>query len=140
LPLDGRAELWCSVDGGSWDLLMDDGFGSRFTYGIRNILATDEALYFGTASNFFLYDPAALAPYLSEWMAQMNLTEEQARRLYGFFAHLSTLAEGDWIGTEVYALPHSAPVPEPATLTLVGLGLLGAGAGACRRRKRAPRL
>lgn len=125
VPLDGRAELWCSSDGEHWDILMDDGFDSRFTYGIRNILATEDTLYFGTASNFFIYDPDEWGPELAALIANLELTEEELARVYAFMGKIGSHFEGDWIGTEVYGLTHSAPVPEPSTVLLLGLGMVG---------------
>ena len=129
LPLDGRAELWSSADGLNWDLLMDDGFGSMYTYGIRSMVATEDTLYMGTASNFFMYDPTE---FIGGLLGDVDLRPEQMELFYGLFADIGAYFEGDWIGTEVYAY-HGQPVPEPSTVVLLGLGLLGL-ASLSRRR------
>ena len=135
LPLDGRAELWCSSDGQNWDLMMDDGFGSKYTYGIRSMVATEDTLYMGTASNFFLTDPFEMLPYLQGLFGDIELDAEQLNRLAGLLAHIDSLGEyfqGDWIGTEIYAY-RSQSVPEPETVFLVGIGLFGSAV--CLRRR-----
>ncbi len=135
LPLDGRAELWSSSDGENWELLMDDGFGSKYTYGIRSMVATDDILYMGTASNFFLTNPFELLEQLKFLMGDVVLTEEQMAMLSQFshlFEKLGAYFEGDWIGTEIYAYRgHS--VPEPSTVLLMGIGFLGLAV--CTRRR-----
>ncbi|MDJ0722268.1 MAG: PEP-CTERM sorting domain-containing protein [Desulfobacterales bacterium] len=130
LPLDGRAELWCSTDGENWDLLMDDGFGSKYTYGIRSMVATEDTLYMGTASNFFLANPFELIEHLKALMGDVDLTEEQMAILSQFSGHFDELGayfEGDWIGTEIYAY-RGQSVPEPSTILLIGISFIGLAA------------
>lgn len=135
LPLDGRAELWCSSDGLNWDLLMDDGFGSEYTYGIRSMVATEDTLYMGTASNFFLVDPFELKAQLQLLLGDIELSPEQMAMLSqfsGLFEDLQGYFAGDWIGTEIYAYSGQS-VPEPGTFFLVGIGLFGSAI--CLRRR-----
>lgn len=44
------AELYCSEDGETWDLIFNDGLGNADNYGIRNMLSLDGALYLGFAN------------------------------------------------------------------------------------------
>ena len=47
--LAGPAQLWVSDDGLNWEMMME--LDSRAQWGIRELIATDEALYIGTAYN-----------------------------------------------------------------------------------------
>lgn len=136
LPMDGRAQLWSSNDGISFEKLVDDGFGKPFTYGFRSMLVADNRLFVGTASNFFipdfnssLYKPymGYLNDYLSGLLNSTNLDYSDLER------HLKELfdSNGPFIGTEVWASARQ-PVPEPATILLFGIGL--AGIAGYRRR------
>lgn len=138
IPLDGRAELWCSENGSDWSQVFDDGLDSKFTYGIRNMLVSDDKLYLGTASNFFvpdllseLYNTEGFDIFRDE-LKGLNLNGEQLAALEIFLREYSHNGEGPFIGTQIYAA--SAPVPEPATVFLLGLGILGL-AGFNRRKK-----
>lgn len=54
LPLDGLAQLYYTSTGNADDYhrIVDDGFGNEWTWGIRDLLPTEEGLYIGTATNF----------------------------------------------------------------------------------------
>ena len=56
---NGSAQLFSSYDGLKWTLEMDDGFDAPFTYGIRNMVASGEKLYLGTAANVVIPDPGS---------------------------------------------------------------------------------
>lgn len=127
IPLDGRAQLWCSEDGLTWSQLMDDGFDSQFTYGIRNMLVSDDQLFIGTASNFFLYDPQSLLALFGSAAFQAIF-----QQLFGgtpldydtFYQQLEAVIQGldpNWIGTEIYA---AKPVPLPHAVFFLGNGLV----------------
>jgi hypothetical protein len=133
IPLDGRAQLWCTEDGKNWTKVVNDGFGSTFNYGIRTMTVSNNQLFVGTASNFLIYDPmtieiGTLSAYLAnfagkdgqiDWVSFQKYLEEHPT------------CDWNWIGTEVWA--STEPVPEPATITLIGLGILGT---AVSRRKK----
>ncbi len=62
VSIDGRAELLASRTGDAEDgqVIVDDGLGVPLTWSIRNLLATEQGLVIGTASNLFL--PYRLGP------------------------------------------------------------------------------
>jgi hypothetical protein len=134
IPLDGRAKLLASADGETWETVVDDGFGSKFTYGIRSmIIDADGRLVCGTASSFFMVD-------LCAELQKQGMGQEQ---IYGMLIEgmgkdeadsiMAKLCEadcGNWIGCEVYASDQF--IPEPATMTL----LLGCGLPLVLRRRR----
>jgi hypothetical protein len=137
IPLDGRAQLWCSEDGKNWVRVVDDGFGSPFTYGFRNMVVSDGRLYVGTASNFLIYDPKTLEFLtMEEFQRYFQLGDVQIdwqcilSLLDGFIGGL----QGNWIGTQVWA--SSQPVPEPSTMFLIGCGLAGLVAWRKRSKQR----
>jgi hypothetical protein len=123
VPLDGRGKLLASEDGLNWTTVMDDGFGSPFTYGIRTLMVNDEdQLICGTASNFFLVDllnDPALAAIDREALQQSLVALLGPQGAAQLLAYLSDPASRDWIGCEVYAI---SPTPEPASLLLICAG------------------
>jgi len=135
LPLDGRAELWYLTEDGDWAQLVDDGFGSMFTYGFRTMTVSDDRLFVGTASNFFIPDPQALLNYLEnpQNAGQISQMVENILASWGIenpdvitidVDALRQMLEGyvgsNWIGCEVYA----SNVPEPSTLVLLCFAFL----------------
>lgn len=46
-------ELYRTSDGVNYTCVTVDGFGDEYNYGVRNILATDDALFVGTANPFY---------------------------------------------------------------------------------------
>ncbi len=128
LPLDGRGQLWCTEDGKNWSKVVDDGFGSRFNYGIRTMTVADGRLFIGMASDFLIPDPATMdLTGLNQLIASFKGSNGEID-WDGVLAYLEKYIamNPNWIGTEVWATPEA--VPEPATLTLLGLSLLGAAA------------
>jgi hypothetical protein len=99
------------------------------------MVATEDTLYMGTASNFFLADPTTFLPYIQTLLGDVELSAEQLALLSqftGLFEDFGAYFEGDWIGTEIYALRGQA-VPEPSTILLIGMGFIGLAA--CARRR-----
>jgi hypothetical protein len=56
LPMDGRAQILYTQDGENFEMLVDDGFGVPFTYGIRSMVAFEDQLFAATASNVLIPD------------------------------------------------------------------------------------
>jgi len=124
IPLDGRAQLLASDNGTDWVTVIDDGFGSPFTYGIRTMIVNDEGrLVCGTASNFLVVD----------LLSELNRCGVSQKELYlcladamgeqcaaALLTELGAVRSGDWIGCQVYASDQI--IPEPATLTLLVAG------------------
>jgi hypothetical protein len=139
LPMDGRAELWVTSDGWNWDLVMDDGFGSMFNYGIRSMTVSNNRLFAGTASTMPLFDPctydwtgyeAMFAQYGIDFSPAGLMGLYDNEQWHGLVATLFSHGDDPWIGCEVWA---SQPVPEPGTWLLLAAGLLGlAGIGRSR--------
>lgn len=46
-------EIFKTADGENWDVVTNDGFGDKYNYGARTLLATDAGLYIGTANPFY---------------------------------------------------------------------------------------
>lgn len=59
-------ELYCTEDGVNYEAITVDGFGSEFNYGVRNILATDDALFIGTANPYYGAQLWKLTPKVHE--------------------------------------------------------------------------
>jgi hypothetical protein len=152
VPLDGRAQLWYLDDQGDlahdndeWVQILDDGFGARFVYGIRNMEVFDGYLALGTASNFFIPDPnsalyegvlAGLDDLLGalDEDPELRLAINQYLSGFGFEGGLQELLLGhggptNFIGTQIWATRITAP----PTLAMLALGLT---AGTLLRRRR----
>jgi len=121
-----RAQLLYTQDGNNWETLVDDGFGSSFTYGVRTMMVSDDRLYIGTASNAMVYDPVSLLDYVDYLNHGGNGVDIDPEMLTGILENSGYFHDGNtsWIGMEVYA---SQQVPEPITVFLLGIGLLGLG-------------
>lgn len=112
--------------------MVDDGFGSPFTYGIRSMIVDAEGrLVCGTASNFFIVDllnsPELLAQFkpgeLQECLIKC-LGQE------GYQCLMEKLLECDWkgkcdpwIGCEVFGSDYV--IPEPLSMSLLATGAIG---------------
>ena len=46
-------DLLVSSDGENFELVTDNGFGDKYNYGGRSLIATDKGLYIGTANPFY---------------------------------------------------------------------------------------
>ena len=129
VPLDGRAQLWGSNDGLTWGQLVDDGFESRFTYGIRSMLVSDDQLFVGTASNFFLYDPQTLLALFQSQAFQATLQQLFGNSPFDLAALTQQLGallqnlDPNWIGTQIYA-GQLQPVPLPGAILFLGSGFV----------------
>jgi len=46
-------EIFKTADGENYEVVTNDGFGDKYNYGARTLLATDKGLYIGTANPFY---------------------------------------------------------------------------------------
>lgn len=148
VPLDGRGQLYQSTDGIHWEVVVDDGFGSPFNYGIRTLSHIDDKLYAGTASNLLVFDPFAYdwADFIdrNDTFFDANADLRDMLTTMDFDNIMALLADvnpdiidlisafdfsSPFIGTQVWA----ADVPEPGILALFSLALVGFSAARFRK-------
>jgi hypothetical protein len=71
-PNPAGADLWVTQDGATWNSVTLNGFGDKYNYGVRTILATDDDLFVGMANPFYgaeVWKSAAPAGGGTGWIA-----------------------------------------------------------------------
>jgi hypothetical protein len=127
IPFDGRAQLWATDDlnGFSWEIIEDNGWGSPFTYGGRTMTTWDNRLIVGTSSNILIPDIFS-DPYNLP-MPDVFIAQLRAKGYNGFADWLEPMNLNEYIpyiGTEVF-MSNQIPTPSALMLTGIGAGFIG---------------